>query len=109
MKLRAFELKEEQSQQQYVDFRTNIETYRPPVFTSIERLPQELFYNILIRSAIAAGWVEKVVEKNEYDEETEWEWTVEYFENLPAGKVPLLEWGEPVLDRWLKYKELDPN
>jgi len=109
MKFRAFELRDGLTQLQYIDFRENIENFKPKAWVNIETLPAELFYSVMCQSAIKAGWLSDVVEKNEYGEETSWSWSVDYFNGLPAGKFPLQEWGALVLERWVELKTLDPN
>ena len=109
MKLRKFEISEDVNQAEYVVFRTTVEELKPDVWQSINTLPAELFYNILVKAAIAAGIVEDVVEDNEYDEEVTWEWTAEYVDELPAGISELKDWGMLMFDRWVEIKTLDPN
>ena len=109
-KYRIFTLKEDITQKDYVTFRAGVEEHRPAVWSSIDDLPIEIFYDILTRSAIKAGWVMDVVETNEYGEETTWVWNAGYIDELPAsGKSPIVEWGKKVLGRWVEIKTLDPN
>lgn len=110
-KLRAFELVDDDdvTEGMYVTFRTYIEEQKPDAWQSIEDLPADLLYGFIIRAAIKAGWVKDVVEKNEYDEETRWSWTLEYYDGIKAGTVPKKKWGQPILKRWIDYKEIDPN
>ena len=109
-KYRTFTLKEDITQKDYVTFRTGVEEFKPSVWNSIDDLPVEIFYDLLARAAIKAGWVQDVVEINEYDEETTWAWSVEYIDGLVAsGKSPVIEWGKKVLKRWVEIKTLDPN
>lgn len=109
-KYRIFTLKEDITQKDYVTFRTGVEEFRPSVWSSIDDLPIEIFYDILTRAAINAKWVMDVVEKNEYEEETTWVWDVEYIDGLKAsGKSPIIDWGGQVLSRWVEIKTLDPN
>ena len=111
MKFRLFVLKEDITQLEYVHFRTELEKSRPAVWSSIEKLPVEIFYDVLTRSAIKAGWVQDVVEDNEYDEEVIWEWTEEYLDGLPADEARehVEEWGDIAFKRWVEIKTLDPN
>ena len=109
-KYRDFELKKDILQKDYVAFRTGLETHRPSVWENLNDLPEEMFYDILVRSAITGGWIEDVVEKNEYDEETTWEWNLEYVDNIKAsGGSPITSWGDKVFNRWVEIKTLDPN
>ena len=113
MKYRTFVLKEDINQKEYVTFRTGVEEFKPAAWNSIDTLPAELFYDVLTRAAVTAGWVEDVVETNEYDEETEWEWGaegIEYVDGLKASsESPIIDWGKLVLARWVEIKTLDPN
>jgi hypothetical protein len=109
-KYRTFELKEDITQGEYVTFRAGLEESRPPAWNSIETLPIEVFYHVLTVAAVKAGWVMDVVELNEYEEETTWEWNEEYVLGLKAsGKSPITGWGNLVFDRWMEIKTLDPN
>jgi hypothetical protein len=109
MKFRPFNLREDITQGEYIKFRVFVQEMKPEVWDRIELLPEELFYNVLVLAAVKAGWLEDVVEENEYEEETVWQWTDEYVNGLPAGDAPVVEWGRQVLDRWVKYKSIDPN
>jgi hypothetical protein len=109
MKFRTFELKDDITQIEYVNFRAGVQSFTPPAWNSFELLPIELFYDVMVRAAIDAKWLLDVVEENEYNEETVWEWSIEYIDSLKAGSFPLLEWGEVVFNRWAEIKTLDPN
>jgi len=109
MKFRPFVLRDDINQKQYVDFRVGVEERKPAAWNSIEQLPIELFYYILTHSAVAAGWVAPVVEENEYGEEVTWEWTPQFIDDIPGGEGLWHQWGSLVTDRWIEYKELDPN
>jgi len=75
MKFRRFELNDDISQAEYVVFRSSVEEMKPDVWDNINSLPEEIFYNILVKSAVRAGIVTDVVEMNEYDEEVTWPWS----------------------------------
>ena len=109
MKYREFKLKGDIAQLQYVTFRNGLEEMKPPAWENVQELPIELFYNVLVKSAIQSGWVEDVVEKNEYEEETTWEWNLDYVDKMPAGLQPISDWGDLVFTRWVEIKTLDPN
>lgn len=110
MKFRKFQLKRDITQSEYVTFRTKVEEKKPAVWGNIRDLPAELFYYVLVVSAVEAGFVEDVTEKNEYEEEVTWAWNIEYVDNLPAdGSTPIAEWGSTVFDKWVEIRTLDPN
>lgn len=109
MKLRAFNLRDDINQGEYVTFRVGVESRRPPAWESIETLPIEILYSILVHAAIDAAWIEVVVEDDGYGEEIEWEWTSEFVDSIPAGEAPLRKWAEPIFKRWIEYKSIDPN
>lgn len=110
MKYREFKLKDVISQGEYRIFRTRVQELKPPVWDTIQELPIELLFDVLVSSAIQAGWVEDVTELNEYEEEETWKWNQEYVDNLPASSsTPLATWGDEVFTRWIEIKTLDPN
>ena len=110
MKYRTFELKDTITQGEYRVFRTLIQERKPEVWSLLEEMPLELFFDVLVSSAVQAGWIQDVVEENEYEEEVTWEWNQEYVDGLPAdGKSPVSKWGELVFTRWVEIKTLDPN
>lgn len=113
MKFRDFNLKGDITQLEYVTFRVDIQDRKPDSWEEIQLMPIELFYDVLVRAAAMAGWVDDVVETNEYDEETVWSWVEsgdQYIDDLPAaGKSPLMKWGELVFERWTEIRNLDPN
>ena len=110
MKFREFNLRDDITQGEYVVFRVDVEARKPKEWRSVETLPIEILYDILVHSAITGGWVEDVIETNEYDDkEAAWKWTNEFVEEIPAGQALLKTWAEPILDRWIEYKGIDPN
>jgi hypothetical protein len=112
MKFRKFELEDDIDQRAYVTFRTRVQELKPVAWEEIQHMPLELFNDVLIRSAIEAGWIRDIEEQNEYDETTFWSWKesgIEYIDGLPAGKWPIGDWGDLVLKRWIDIKTLDPN
>jgi len=109
MKFRPFKLREDITDGEYMAFRANIESLRPEGWKSIEEVPGDVLYGILIRSAVKAGWLEVVKEKNEYDEDVEWEWSIDFLDSIPAGTMPRADWGGPILERWIEYRTVDPN
>ena len=110
MKYREFKLKDDITQLQYVVFRTSVQDLKPNAWEEAMDMPVELFYNVLVKSAMEAEWVQDVVEENEYEETTTWEWNTDYLDGLPASKeTPLSEWGNAVFSRWMEIRTLDPN
>ena len=109
MKFREFKLKDDITQLEYVVFRTKIQEIKPEAWENVQDQPLELFYYTLVSAAIEAGWIADVVEANEYDETTTWEWNIEYLNGLNAGSYPLEEWGDFVFKRWIDIKTVDPN
>lgn len=109
MKYRHFELLEDINQGQYIAYRLEIQRLKPPYWEAVEHMPIDLFYDVLTRAAVIAGWVQDVVEKDEYEVENTWGWSIEYIDNLPAGTNKLNEWGEIVLQRWVEIRDIDPN
>lgn len=112
MKYRAFVIKDNLNQLEYVTFRTKVQEFKPAAWGDIMDLPGELFYDVLIRSAIFAGWIDDVVETNEYGENTTFNWKAsgeEYLNGLPPMTPEIIEWGKAVFERWVKIRTLDPN
>lgn len=112
MEFRDFVLKDDINQLEYVSFRTSLQELRPSQWETIMDLPIELFYYVLVVSAVKSGWIQDVVEKNKYNEEETWSWTEsgeDYVNGLGAGKWPWNTWGEMVFDRWTDIRTLDPN
>jgi hypothetical protein len=109
MEYREFKLKGDITQLQYVTFRTGLQEMKPAAWENVQDLPIELFYNVLVKAAVQAGWVEDVVEENKYEEMTTWEWSLDYVDTIPAGLKPISDWGGEVFERWVEIKSLDPN
>jgi len=110
MKYREFKLKDTITQGEYRIFRTKLQEMKPDVWESIDKLPLEMLFDALTVSAIHGGWVEDIVEDNEYEEETTWEWNQEYLDDLPADpESPTIGWGSAVFTRWMDIRGIDPN
>jgi len=112
MKYREFVIKSDVNQKEYVDFRIRVQEMKPAPWAEINDLPDELFYDVLVRGACDAGWIEDVIEENEYGEETTFSWKDDggkYLDGLPPISKEFIGWGSKVLQRWLDIKTIDPN
>lgn len=117
MKYRKFELKENINQLEYRTFRNKIEEMKPSSWKDQElgNLPIELFYDVLVTSAITSDWIMDVEEDNEYGEKTVWSWAengLRYLNELPKEPKTNAEverWALSVLERWTEIRSIDPN
>lgn len=109
MEYREFVLKGDINQLEYVTFRVTLQEMKPAAWENLMDMPLELFYNVLVRAAVTAGWVADVVEENKYGETETWAWNMDYVDSLPAGLEPISSWGSAVFERWVEIKTLDPN
>lgn len=92
---KTFTLKEDLRQRHLRLFLSALRRHKPDEWESIEDMPLVGYFDILIRAAIDAEWVEE-------------DWTLDEFDDLPLPNDSR-EWGETVFQRYRDVMVIDPN